>query len=108
MINVITSYSIHYTKLYEAKVLESADKLKVVCRGGVGVDNIDLEAAKKAGVVVMNTPLANILSTAEHTVITSYSIHYTKLYEDGRGGAQARARPGGGPNCTYRSASSRQ
>ena len=59
---------------YYAKVLEAADKLKVVCRGGVGVDNIDLEAAKKAGVVVMNTPLANILSTAEHTLLLILAI----------------------------------
>ncbi|TLD71421.1 phosphoglycerate dehydrogenase [Phragmitibacter flavus] len=49
-----------------AKVLEAADKLKVVGRAGVGVDNIDIPAASKRGVVVMNTPGGNTVSTAEH------------------------------------------
>ena len=42
--------------------------LKVVGRAGVGVDNVDLEAATKFGVIVMNAPLGNILSAAEHTI----------------------------------------
>ena len=45
-----------------------APRLKLVGRAGVGVDNIDLEAATKNGVVVMNAPLGNILSAAEHTL----------------------------------------
>lgn len=49
-----------------AKVIEAADKLKVVGRAGVGVDNIDVPAASKRGVVVMNTPGGNTISTAEH------------------------------------------
>lgn len=48
-------------------VFSTADDLKVVCRAGVGVDNIDIEAASRKGVVVMNTPGANTISTAEHT-----------------------------------------
>jgi D-3-phosphoglycerate dehydrogenase len=47
------------------KVIESAPKLKVVGRAGVGVDNIDVEAATEHGVVVMNTPGGNTISTAE-------------------------------------------
>ena len=49
------------------KVIESAPKLKVVGRAGVGVDNVDVEAATQHGVVVMNTPGGNTLSTAELT-----------------------------------------
>src|SRR5882762_10325743 len=48
-----------------AKVIEGAPKLKVVGRAGVGVDNVDVEAATKHGVVVMNTPGGNTISTAE-------------------------------------------
>jgi len=48
-------------------ILAAADKLHVICRAGVGVDNIDVPAASRKGVVVMNTPGANTISTAEHT-----------------------------------------
>jgi D-3-phosphoglycerate dehydrogenase / 2-oxoglutarate reductase len=50
-----------------ADVLAKATNLKVVGRAGVGVDNIDVPAANKAGVIVMNTPGGNTISTAEHT-----------------------------------------
>jgi D-3-phosphoglycerate dehydrogenase / 2-oxoglutarate reductase len=49
------------------EVLESADKLKVVGRAGVGLDNVDIEVATQHGVIVMNTPGGNTVSTAEHT-----------------------------------------
>lgn len=49
------------------KVIESARKLRVVGRAGVGVDNVDVEAATERGVVVMNTPGGNTISTAELT-----------------------------------------
>jgi D-3-phosphoglycerate dehydrogenase len=49
-----------------AKVLEAAKNLKAVGRAGVGVDNIDIPAATEHGVVVMNTPTGNTISTAEH------------------------------------------
>src|SRR5437899_1513294 len=48
-----------------AKVIEAAPKLRVVGRAGVGVDNVDVEAATQRGVVVMNTPGGNTVSTAE-------------------------------------------
>jgi D-3-phosphoglycerate dehydrogenase len=48
-----------------AEVLEAAESLKVIGRPGVGVDNVDLEAATRRGVVVMNSPMGNLVSTAE-------------------------------------------
>ena len=50
-----------------AALLEHARKLRVIGRAGVGVDNIDLEAATKKGIAVMNTPGANAVAVAEHT-----------------------------------------
>lgn len=49
------------------ELLEAAKNLKIVGRAGVGVDNIDIEAATAHGVIVMNTPDGNTISTAEHT-----------------------------------------
>src|SRR6516225_7163382 len=49
------------------KVIEAAPSLKVVGRAGVGVDNVDVDAATERGVVVMNTPGGNTVSTAELT-----------------------------------------
>jgi D-3-phosphoglycerate dehydrogenase len=51
-----------------AKLLENPGKLRAVVRAGVGVDNIDVAAATRRGIVVMNTPGGNTVSTAEHTV----------------------------------------
>ena len=50
------------------EILESAEKLKVVGRAGIGLDNVDIPAATKRGVVVMNTPTGNVVTTAEHTI----------------------------------------
>ncbi len=50
-----------------ARVLEAAKALRIVGRAGVGVDNVDVEAATARGVIVMNTPDGNTISTAEHT-----------------------------------------
>jgi len=52
----------------DAKLLESAPKLRVIGRAGVGVDNIDAEAATRNGIVVMNTPGANAVAVAELTI----------------------------------------
>lgn len=51
-----------------AEVLEGQTRLKAICRAGVGVDNIDVPAASRQGIVVMNTPGGNTVSTAEHTM----------------------------------------
>ncbi len=50
-----------------ADILEKATRLRVIGRAGVGVDNVDLAAATKRGIIVMNTPEGNTISTAEHT-----------------------------------------
>ena len=50
------------------EVLRKAPRLRVIGRAGVGVDNVDLEAATEAGVLVMNTPGGNAISVAEHTL----------------------------------------
>ncbi len=49
-------------------LIEKAPSLRVVGRAGVGVDNVDLEAATAAGILVMNTPGGNAISVAEHTL----------------------------------------
>jgi D-3-phosphoglycerate dehydrogenase len=51
-----------------AELLEHPGKLKAIVRAGVGVDNIDVAAATRRGIVVMNTPGGNTVSTAEHTI----------------------------------------
>jgi D-3-phosphoglycerate dehydrogenase len=52
----------------DAEALEHAPNLRVVARAGVGLDNVDVEAATRAGVMVVNAPMSNIVSAAEHAV----------------------------------------
>lgn len=49
-------------------IIDSAKKLKVIGRAGVGLDNVDLDAATQKGIIVMNTPAGNTISTCEHTL----------------------------------------
>src|SRR5215471_19126114 len=49
-------------------VIKAAKRLKVVGRAGIGVDNVDIPAATAAGVIVMNTPFGNSITTAEHAI----------------------------------------
>ncbi len=51
-----------------AKLIGAADKLKVVGRAGIGVDNVELPAASARGIIVMNTPFGNAITTAEHAL----------------------------------------
>ncbi len=55
------------TKVTE-KLLNAAKKLKVIGRAGIGVDNVDVPAASRRGVIVMNTPFGNAITTAEHAI----------------------------------------
>ncbi|MBU1916724.1 phosphoglycerate dehydrogenase [bacterium] len=51
-----------------AAIINAAQNLKVIGRAGIGVDNVDLDAASKKGIIVMNTPLGNAITTAEHAI----------------------------------------
>jgi D-3-phosphoglycerate dehydrogenase len=56
------------------ELLEVAPKLKVVGRAGIGVDNVDVKSATAAGVVVMNTPYGNAITTAEHAIAMMFAL----------------------------------
>jgi D-3-phosphoglycerate dehydrogenase len=58
----------------DKEVLAAAKKLKVIGRAGIGVDNIDVPAATQAGVVVMNTPFGNSITTAEHAIAMMFAL----------------------------------
>ena len=51
-----------------AKLLEKANRLKVIGRAGIGVDNVEIPAATAKGIIVMNTPFGNSITTAEHAI----------------------------------------
>src|SRR3712207_1686583 len=57
-----------------ADVLDAAPSLKVIGRAGIGVDNVDIPAATARGVVVMNTPFGNSITTAEHAVALMFAL----------------------------------
>jgi len=61
------------TKVTE-KLLAAADNLKVIGRAGIGVDNVDIPAATKKGIIVMNTPFGNSITTAEHAISMMLSL----------------------------------
>ena len=56
------------------KLLEAAPRLRVVGRAGIGVDNVDLPAATARGVIVMNTPFGNSITTAEHAIAMMFAV----------------------------------
>lgn len=58
----------------DAEVLGAGDRLKVVARAGIGVDNIDLDSASRQGVLVVNAPDGNVITTAEHTIALIFSL----------------------------------
>ena len=61
------------TKVTKA-VLDAAANLKVIGRAGIGVDNVDIPAASAKGVVVMNTPFGNSITTAEHAIALIFAL----------------------------------
>ena len=61
------------TKVTE-KLLDSAERLRVVGRAGIGVDNVDVPAATRRGIVVMNTPFGNSITTAEHAIALLFAL----------------------------------
>ena len=61
------------TKVTE-KILRNATNLKVIGRAGIGVDNVDLNAASRQGIIVMNTPFGNSITTAEHAIAMMFAV----------------------------------
>jgi D-3-phosphoglycerate dehydrogenase len=57
-----------------AEILEAATNLKVIGRAGIGVDNVDIPAATARGIVVMNTPFGNSITTAEHAIALMFAL----------------------------------
>ncbi len=58
----------------KADIIEAADGLKVIGRAGIGVDNIDIDAATQRGIVVMNAPFGNSITTAEHAIAMMFAL----------------------------------
>src|SRR5271166_4549938 len=56
------------------KILENAKSLRVIGRAGIGVDNVDIPAATARGVIVMNTPFGNSITTAEHAIAMMFAL----------------------------------
>ena len=77
-----------------AEVVEAGKNLKVIARAGVGVDNIDLQTATRHGIVVVNAPLGNTISAAEHTVglMLALARHIPAANSSLRGGRWERQR----------------
>src|SRR5690606_6095744 len=61
------------TKVTE-KLIAAAKNLKVVGRAGIGVDNVDIPAASRRGIIVMNTPFGNSITTAEHAIALMFAV----------------------------------
>lgn len=76
------------------EVIEAADALEVVGRAGIGLDNVDVEAASRRGVVVMNTPGANTVAAAEHTwaLLLALSRQIPQAHAHTKGGKWERER----------------
>jgi D-3-phosphoglycerate dehydrogenase / 2-oxoglutarate reductase len=68
MIGDFDGLAIRSTTKVTDKLLASASRLKVIGRAGIGVDNVDIKAATAKGVIVMNTPFGNSITTAEHAI----------------------------------------
>ena len=56
------------------KLIEAATNLKVIGRAGIGVDNVDIPAASRKGIIVMNTPFGNSITTAEHAIALMFAV----------------------------------
>jgi D-3-phosphoglycerate dehydrogenase len=84
------------TKL-DAPLIERAERLKVIGRAGVGVDNVDVEAATRRGIVVANAPESTVISAAEHTIglLLALSRHIPQAHAALKEGRWERSRYGG-------------
>jgi D-3-phosphoglycerate dehydrogenase len=84
------------TKL-TADLIARADKLKVIGRAGVGVDNVDVEAATRRGIIVANAPQSNVITAAEHTVamLLALARNVPQAHKALTGGSWERSKWGG-------------
>ena len=75
-----------------AKVIEAGKKLQVIARAGVGIDNIDVEAATQRGIVVVNAPTANTMAAAEHSIALMLALarHIPQAHDSLKSGAWKR------------------
>ena len=75
-----------------AKVIEAGKKLQVIARAGVGIDNIDVEAATQRGIVVVNAPTANTMAAAEHSIALMLALarHIPQAHDSLKDGAWKR------------------
>lgn len=73
-LNDVDGLAIRSSTKVTADILKQAPSLKVIGRAGIGVDNVDVPAATATGVVVMNTPFGNSITTAEHTIAMLMSL----------------------------------
>jgi len=75
-----------------AEVVKAGEKLHVIARAGVGVDNIDVDAATQRGIIVVNAPAANTISAAEHTIALMFALarHIPQAHAHLSGGAWLR------------------
>jgi D-3-phosphoglycerate dehydrogenase / 2-oxoglutarate reductase len=73
-INGFDGLAIRSATKVTAKLLEQANGLKVIGRAGIGVDNVDIPAATARGIIVMNTPFGNSITTAEHAITLMLSL----------------------------------
>ena len=77
LIKIISKYdglAIRSNTQVTKEVIKNANKLRVIGRAGIGTDNIDFDAATKKGIVIMNTPFGNSITTAEHTMALMLSL----------------------------------
>jgi D-3-phosphoglycerate dehydrogenase len=77
LIEVIGSYdglAVRSATKADKDVIAAAGNLKVIGRAGIGVDNVDIPAATAAGIVVMNTPFGNSITTAEHAIAMMFAL----------------------------------
>ncbi len=74
MIGAYDGLAIRSATKVTADVIAAAKNLKVIGRAGIGVDNVDIPAASAAGIVVMNTPFGNSITTAEHAIALMFAL----------------------------------
>ncbi|RCL02955.1 MAG: D-3-phosphoglycerate dehydrogenase [Candidatus Tokpelaia sp. JSC161] len=77
LLKIIGSYhglAIRSATPVKRKIIDAAVRLKVIGRAGIGIDNVDVSAASRRGIIVMNTPFGNSITTAEHAIALLFAV----------------------------------